>query len=259
MKKIIIANWKLNGNLKFIKKYFKKLIKYNKYNKNNKILILIAPPIIYLYKIKKIIKKNKNINLISQNIDKNLIGPYTGETSPIMLQDIGIKYTLIGHSERRKNHKENNKIILKKIILAQKNKIIPILCIGENIKDYKNKKSLKICKNQIKYIIKKNNINIFKNIIIAYEPIWAIGTGQIANIKHINKINIYIKNYIYKKSKKNIKNIKILYGGSINIKNIKKIITQKNIDGLLIGNYSLKIKNFIKILNIIKNNNEKKK
>ncbi len=238
-KKIIIANWKLNGNIKFIKKYLNKIKKIN--NKN--CIISIAPPIIYLSYIYKLIKNTK-ITLTSQNIDTHLNGSYTGEISAEMLKDIKIKYVIIGHSERKKYHLENNYTILKKILITQKKKLIPIICIGENLIDFNKNNSKKICKKQLKYLIKNYNINIFKNSIIAYEPIWAIGTGKNANITHINKIIKFIKNFIKKYNKKISKKIIIIYGGSINIENYKKIIQLKDINGLLIGKSSLNIKTF---------------
>ncbi len=247
-KKIIIANLKLNGNTKYIKKYIKKIKKYTSINK--KYHILIAPPIIYLYLSNLIIKKSK-IKLVSQNIDENISGSFTGETSGNMLKDINVKYVIIGHSERKIYHKENNQNILNKIIIAKKLNITPIICIGENIQEYKNKESKKTCKNQIDFLIKKNNINILKDTIIAYEPIWAIGTGKNADIKHISKINKFIIKYISSINKNIINKIKIIYGGSINKKNILNIITNKYINGLLIGKSSWKIKKFIKILKII--------
>ncbi len=247
-KKIIIANLKLNGNVKYIKKYIEILKKYTYINQ--KYRILIAPPILYLY-LSNLIIKESQIKLVSQNIDKNISGSFTGEISGEMLKDINIKYVIIGHSERKKYHKENNIDILNKIIIAKKFNIKPIICIGENIQDYENKKSKKICKKQIKFLIKNNNINILKNTILAYEPIWAIGTGKNANIKHISKIHKYIIKYITSINKNIIKKIKIIYGGSINKKNIYNIINNKYIDGLLIGKSSWKIENFIKILNII--------
>ncbi len=242
-KKIIIANWKLNGNIKFIKKYFNKIKKIN--NKN--CLISIAPPIIYLSYIYKLIK-NTNITLTSQNIDIHSNGSYTGEISGEMLKDINTKYVIIGHSERKKYHLENNNIILKKILITKQKKLIPIICIGENLIDFNKNKSKNVCKKQLKYLIKNYNINIFINSIIAYEPIWAIGTGENANITHINKITKFIKNFIKKYNKKISKQTIIIYGGSINIENYKKIIQLKNINGLLIGKSSLNIKTFTYII-----------
>ncbi len=245
MKKIIICNWKLNGNKKFIKKYIKILKKNNKLYNNY--IICISPPIIYMDYTSKLIK-NTNILLTSQNVDIHLKGSFTGEISAKMLKNINTKYIIIGHSERRLYHKENNNILLKKIIITKKLNITPIICIGENINDYNLKNSKKICKKQLKYFIKKKGIKILKNIIIAYEPIWSIGTGKNASIKHINKINKYIKKYINNKYKNINKKFKIIYGGSVNKNNAKEILKQKNIDGLLIGKSSLNIKEFLKII-----------
>ncbi len=246
-KKIIIANFKLNGNLNYIKKYIKKLKKYIYLYKNN---IFLAPPILYLYYAKKLTKKS-NINLVSQNIDINLSGSFTGEISAEMIKDIKVKYVIIGHSERRKYHKENNKTILNKIIIAKKLNLTPIICIGENNNEYKKNESIITCKKQIDYIIKNKNINLLKNSIIAYEPIWAIGTGQSASINHINKIHKFILEYLYSINKNIINKIKIIYGGSIDKKNIFNILNNNNVYGLLIGKSSWNIKNFIKILNVI--------
>ncbi len=245
MKKIIICNWKLNGNKKFIKKYIKILKKNKKLYKNNK--ISISPPIIYMDYTNKLIK-NTNISLTSQNVDINLKGSFTGEISAKMLKKINTKYIIIGHSERRLYHKEKNNILLKKIIITKKVNITPIICIGENINDYNLKISEKICKKQLKYFIKKKGIKIFENIIIAYEPIWSIGTGKNASIKHINKINKTIRKYINNKNKKIKNKFKIIYGGSVNKNNANKIFNLKNIDGLLIGKSSININEFLKII-----------
>ncbi len=237
-KKIIIGNWKLNGNKKKIKRDIKKIEK--KINTKN-CIVSIAPPIVYMSYIHKKIKK---IKLTSQNIDIKYYGSYTGDISSLMLKDIGVKYVIIGHSERRIYHKENNEIIFKKILSSLKFNLKPILCIGENIKEYNKKNSTNVCKKQINYLIKKKK-SLFKKIIIAYEPIWAIGTGKNASIKHISKIHLFIKKQLVEINKK----IKILYGGSVNINNYQDIIKQKNVDGFLIGASSLNSDIFIKIVN----------
>ncbi len=241
-KKIIIGNWKLNGNKKEIKNKIKNLIKKIKNKKNE---ISIAPPIIYLLYTKILLKNNKYITLTSQNIDINLKGSFTGDISGLMLKDIGTKYVIIGHSERKIYHKEKMEIIKKKLIISKQLNIIPILCIGENEKEYNEKKSENICSKQIKYFINKKNYSLLNDIIIAYEPIWAIGTGKNATIDHIYKIYKCIYKIIYKKTK----NTKFIYGGSINKKNANNIIKNKFIDGLLIGNTSLNINDFTKIIN----------
>ncbi len=250
--KLIICNWKLNGNKNFIKKYIKYLIK--NYFILNLFKLSIAPPIIYIDYISKLIK-NYNITLTVQNIDKHIQGAYTGEISIKMIKDFNIKYIILGHSEQIKYHNETLKDIFKKIILLQKYNFVPIICIGENYNEYKNKLSIKTCKKQINYLFKNNNIINNKNIILAYEPIWAINSknnnkSNLLNIKHITKIIKFIKNYLNKINYN--KNIKIIYGGSVNTDNINILINIKNISGLLIGTASWNIKNFIFLLKSIK-------
>ncbi len=250
-KKLIIANWKLNGNKKTIKKKINKLLK-SKIN-TKKCTLSIAPPMIYLHLTTNLINKNTNISLTSQNIDKHITGSFTGEISGKMLKDVNVKYVIIGHSERKKYHLENNKIIYQKIKTCLNTKLIPILCIGENKIEYEKNKSINICKNQIKYSIPIKEIKKTNKIIIAYEPIWAIGTGISANINHINNVYNFIKNYVQTKYLHKIKKIKIIYGGSVNIQNIYELINNTNIDGFLIGSSSLITEEFIKIINIITN------
>ncbi|WDR80384.1 triose-phosphate isomerase [Candidatus Purcelliella pentastirinorum] len=246
MKKILIlTNWKLNGTKKKIKKLIKKY--KNIIDKIKNIKIIIAPPLIYLDYTKKKINKI-NIKLAAQNIDLHLSGAYTGETSIMMLKDIGIKYVIIGHSERRIYHNEKNNIVEKKFNLVNNNGLIPILCIGENYAEYQNNQTKKICIKQIKFILKKTKTKLLKKLIIAYEPIWAIGTNKSPEPREIQKISKYIKSYIYKKHKELYNKTIIQYGGSVNINNFHEIIKQPDVDGALIGNASLNGKNFISMI-----------
>ncbi|CAL4322886.1 Triosephosphate isomerase [Buchnera aphidicola (Protaphis terricola)] len=249
-KKIIVANWKLNGNTKTISNFlinFKlHVLPYLKYN-----TIVISPSTIYLERVYNNIQ-NLNIFLGAQNVDVNIKGSFTGETSILMLKDIGVKYVIIGHSERRFFHNETNEIINKKFDLIKKFNLIPILCIGES-QDEKNKNQTKeALKNQLNHIIKHLGIQAFSNSIIAYEPIWSIGTGISADPIYVQKIHQFIKNYIYKNQNdiNNIKNLSIQYGGSVNIKNAKNLLEQPDIDGLLVGNSSLIYEDFLKIIKI---------
>lgn len=245
MKKfLIIGNWKLNGSRNFLINFinnFKKI----KISKNCN--IVIAPPLLYLDML-NYLTLNSNIYLGAQNVDINITGSFTGDISVKMLKDIGVKYVIIGHSERRSNYYENNFTVLKKFILLKKYNLIPVICIGENYIEKKNNLTKKICINQIKIIIKKLGIDALKNTIIAYEPIWAIGTGKSATPKYVQNIHNLIRSYIYKYSKSVAKNIIIQYGGSVNENNAKYFYLQPDINGLLIGNSSLKINSFINII-----------
>ncbi|QJC32864.1 triose-phosphate isomerase [Enterobacteriaceae endosymbiont of Donacia semicuprea] len=246
MKKfLIVANWKLNGNLNFIDKNINLIKKIN--NLLHYCKIAIAPPYVYIYYLHNYLK-NTSINLVAQNIDIHEKGSFTGEISINMLKDIGVKYVIIGHSERRINHYENNNFIAKKFILTKKNGLIPILCIGETKEEKKQNKTEKICINQINSILKICEVNIFYNTIIAYEPIWAIGSGKIANINEIEKTINFIKKYISSINQKISESIIFQYGGSIDKDNINNLFQIKNINGLLVGKASLTIENFISLV-----------
>jgi triosephosphate isomerase len=249
-KKIIIANWKLNGNKIFVKKFIEKI---NSINKNflNYTKIILSPPIIYIEKMYKSIK-NKKIHFASQNVDYHYQGAFTGEISPHMINEIGAQYVILGHSERRKNHFENNFLIAKKFYSIKKNNLIPILCIGETEKEKEKGLTKEIIISQINEIFLKCGKNAFNNTLIAYEPIWAIGTGQNASPENVNKIMKFIKKYIIQKSSNKNINLNMQYGGSVSPNNVKRIVEQKYIDGVLVGSGSLNYKNFLKIIqNII--------
>ncbi|VFP81489.1 triose-phosphate isomerase [Buchnera aphidicola] len=250
IKPIIIGNWKLNGNKVFIRNFFKLLNKFLiRYYK--KCTVIITPPIVYIYLIQKIFSSNdRNFFLGSQNVDNHILGPFTGEISSCMLKDIGVKYVIIGHSERRFNHQESNIIIAKKFHTLKEKKLIPILCIGETQEEKINKKTKEICTKQIDIIFDMCGSYAFDNSIIAYEPIWAIGSKNSAKYKDVQYISHFIRNYIKSKINHKIKNFFIQYGGSVTRKNAKKLIIQKDVDGFLIGGASLKLKEFTKIIEI---------
>ncbi|AEH39783.1 triose phosphate isomerase [Buchnera aphidicola (Cinara tujafilina)] len=251
IKPIIIGNWKLNGSKKFILRILKPLnqflIKYYKI-----CTVVLAPPLLYANFIQNILSTDqKKFFLGSQNVDVHFSGPFTGEISPIMLKDMGIQYVIIGHSERRLNHYENNALVAKKFYMLKEENLIPILCIGETIQEHNDKKTKEICKKQIDLIFDLCGKNAFNNSIIAYEPIWAIGSGQSASPKEVQNISCFIRNYIKSKSNNNIKNFFIQYGGSVSQHNVQELIYQHDIDGFLIGGASLILKEFKKIIKII--------
>ncbi|QCI17127.1 triose-phosphate isomerase [Buchnera aphidicola (Aphis helianthi)] len=247
-KKFIVANWKLNGDIKTISNFLKNLkLKAPLYLKYN--TIIIAPSTIYLERVYKNIK-DINIFVSAQDVDINKKGAFTGETSILMLKDIGVKYVIIGHSERRFLHNEDNKLITEKFGLIKSLNLIPILCIGESENERKENKTKEVIKNQLSMILKRFGNKIFTNTIIAYEPIWAIGTGISADPIYVQSIHKFIKNYINTYDANNIEKLIVQYGGSINSKNAKNFLEQPDIDGLLIGSASLIYEEFLKILKI---------
>ena len=229
---IFIANWKLNGDIQFIKEYYQKLIPSN----NN--CVVVCPPNIFLHQL-----KTNNSNLFSGAQDVSIYneGAYTGEVSAAMLNDNNIKFCIVGHSERRQHFNESNKAVNLKSINLIKNKIIPVVCIGETLEEKEKKITKDVLLNQINESIPAISNN--QNTIIAYEPIWAIGTGLTPTLDDINEVHSYIRN-IDKKFNK----FKILYGGSVKSSNSADINQIKNVDGCLIGGASLKVNEFNTII-----------
>ncbi|QIQ41894.1 MAG: triose-phosphate isomerase [Buchnera aphidicola (Microlophium carnosum)] len=250
MKKFFItANWKLNGSKKMISSFFEYFkLQSSIYLEKN--IVIIAPPTIYLERVYKNIN-NMNIFLGAQNVDSNLLGAFTGEISLLMLEDIGVKYIIIGHSERRSLHHETNDVIARKFHLIKKFNLTPILCIGETEIDKKSDNTKKVIRKQLNFIFKKVGKLAFRNAIIAYEPIWAIGTGVSANPEDVQLIHKFIKDHIKKYDHSiNINDIVVQYGGSINHSNAKRFIEKPDINGLLIGSASLSSEEFMKIIKI---------
>lgn len=252
---IIVGNWKLNFNRSKIVSFLDQLNSFmlkEKFNSN--LTISISPPTIYLEVVNNILRKlNSTITLTSQNIDLNISGSFTGETSVAMLKDMNyIKYVIVGHSERRIYHNETNSCVAKKFKLVKDFNLIPILCIGETKKEKDLNQTKDICRSQIDSIIKLLGNHAFRRSIIAYEPIWAIGSGISADPNHIQKIHCFIRNYIKIYDSTVHKKLSILYGGSVNYESSKELLQKPDVNGALIGNSSLKCEVFLDILKFSK-------
>ena len=237
-----VANWKMNGDLSLIKR-LKNVINLSNDKKFQKSKIVYCPPYTLISSFVNKTKKSK-IQIGSQDCDESKgYGPYTGSISSKLLKDIGAKYVLLGHSEKRNKGDNNSKINLK-IKNSLKANLRIILCVGETLLERKKNKTHIVLKKQITNCLK--NIKNIKNIIIAYEPVWSIGTGILPSNNILANDISKLKNFI--KSKYKVLNPLIIYGGSVNSKNISELKVIDNIDGFLIGGASLNEKNFIDII-----------
>ena len=229
-----VANWKLNGDFQFIDRYISEL----QIPENDTTCVVICPTSIHLDYIRHM--KN-NFYLGAQNVSQYREGAYTGEISCTSLSELKIEFCIVGHSERRQIFNETSIDVRSKSLSLIEHDIVPILCIGETFEEKENGKTNDILANQLEMgIPESSNSN---NTIIAYEPVWAIGTGLTPTFEEIDKTHEYIKNHNAK-----FNNYKVLYGGSVKAKNAKEIITLSNVDGALIGGASLKSEEFRKII-----------
>lgn len=210
--------------------------------------ILVCPSFTCLKKVKRLIE-GSNIELGAQNVCFEDKGAYTGEISASMLKEVGCKYAIIGHSERRHIFKEDDSMINKRVKNAIKNKLRPILCVGETLDERESNRTKEVVVSQIKNCLEGLFKNDVKNLVIAYEPVWAIGTGKNASPEQAQEVHILIRDLIKDMFGSKISSeIRILYGGSVNQNNIKDLMMQSDIDGALVGGASLKAEEFSKIV-----------
>jgi triosephosphate isomerase len=256
-KYLIAGNWKQNGDSKSLIKLINDFIKLYKKIKP-KCDILILPPSIYLNVILNRLNHHKisrkKISLGSQNISSFENGAYTGELSVDMTKDYNCTYALIGHSERRHVFQEDEKTIAKKTQLSLESNMNTILCVGETITEHNKKLTKKVILRQLKSALIKSLVllkSAHSKIIIAYEPVWAIGTGKTASLDNISDVHSYIRNTLNKILGIKTNNIKILYGGSVNNLNASSILSLSNVNGALVGGASLNSKKFIDICSSI--------
>ena len=241
-KTFIIANWKMNMSVNDANKFIKKLDKLN-YKKKKSSEIVICAQFLLLPSLSKI--SRENIILGSQDCHHEIQGAFTGDSSIDLIKFFKCKYVIVGHSERRKYHYESNHLIKKKIDLISIKNLIPILCVGESMEERKRKKF----KEKIYEQLNESVSNKIKRLVIAYEPIWSIGTGKIPSYEEISEISNLIKDF-FVKFRKNC-DLSIVYGGSVDSLNFRKISEIKNINGALIGGSSLRYGELKKIVSSI--------
>lgn len=212
--------------------------------------ILICPPFTALNKAQKLVNGTK-IKLGAQNMHFEEKGAFTGEISPLMLKDIGCEYVIIGHSERRHIFGEDNALINNKVKSALEHNIKPVLCIGEKTEQRKAGKTKDVVKNQLLEGLK--DIHNITKITIAYEPVWAIGTGVNATPEQAEEVHAYIRSLIAGRYNEEAASaLRILYGGSVKPENVKSIMAQEDVDGVLVGGASLHAEKFFKLINFDK-------
>lgn len=245
-KKIVAGNWKMNNGLQETEILINELLAETNHSGCE---VMVAPSFVSLKTAIDSLIDN-DIEVVSQNVHQSNDGAYTGEVSAKMLSSIGIKTTIIGHSERREYFNETHEVLKNKVDISLQNSIKIIFCFGEELKDRKTNNHFNIISNQISESLFHLSSSDWNNIILAYEPIWAIGTGETASSNQVQEMHSFIRNFIAQKySNELAQKISILYGGSVKPNNAKEIFSMTDVDGGLIGGASLKSKDFFSIVN----------
>ena len=250
MRKVIIAgNWKMNTNL--IEGFglateIKGMIGDETVGLNAEVVLI--PPFTHLSGLKNLLKDSK-IKLGAQNCHHKNKGAYTGEISPAMLADLGVTYVIIGHSERRQYNGETNASCAEKINAALENGLTPIYCFGETLSERENSLEFAINESQVKEGLFHLGEEQIKKVVLAYEPVWAIGTGKTATFAQAQEIHSFIRRVLTEKyTKETAESISILYGGSMKPENAKELLSCADIDGGLIGGAALESRSFVEIV-----------
>ncbi len=248
MKNIIIGNWKLNNNVKESKAFFSEL---NPLLKANKSKIDCEYGIAPTFTSLAILAQDKmDIELVAQNVSEQPNGAFTGEISLDMLKELNVKYVIIGHSERREIYQESNELINSKVLKTLENNQKPILCVGESLTQFENKETNSIVKEQLIKGLKGVTESQAEELVVAYEPVWAIGTGKTATAEIAQNVCEYIRKELTSLFGQKANNIRIQYGGSVKPDNVKEILSQKDINGALVGGASLDANSFVKLLTL---------
>ena len=243
----VVGNWKMNKNRNEVIDFLDKVADYD-FGEKNKVVIIPPSPYLFLFEDKL---RYSKVEYGVQNVHPKPEGAFTGELSYKAAIDFGARYAIIGHSERREIFKECDDFVSKKIEALVKTRIRPILCIGENLKKRNDNVFKEHLMNQIKEALKRINKEELKRVIIAYEPIWAIGTGVTATPEQVEETHKFLRKFLTVEYGEVGKDIPLLYGGSVKPANVKDLALAQSVSGFLIGGASLKAESFIEINDIL--------
>lgn len=229
---LVVANWKMNGcsasNVELLQSFLAK------WQGVHQAEVAICPPAVYLQQVNEYLAQS-NVALGAQDVSAAEEGAYTGENSAAMLADMGCRYVIVGHSERRQYHDESDELVAKKFVAAQRYQLTPILCVGETLVQREADETLIVIGEQLKAVVDLAGRSAIATAVIAYEPVWAIGTGLTATPEQAQEVHAYIREQLGSVGA----GVRILYGGSVKPSNAEELFSQADIDGALVGGASL--------------------
>lgn len=246
--KIIAGNWKMYKSNPEAATLARQIVNRLEKNPVKKSKVVVCPPFTALSTVTEVLKQ-KPVEVGAQNLFWEVEGAYTGEISAKMIKSAGAKWVIIGHSERRHYFKEDENTVNKKIRVALDNRLKVILCVGEKLEERQQNLTKDIILNQVEWGLKGYSVNDLKNIVIAYEPVWAIGTGKTATPEQAQEVHVFIREMLDTLFNEKVgKKMTILYGGSVKPENAEGLFAQPDLDGALVGGACLKANSFMKII-----------
>ena len=241
---LIAGNWKMHGsraeNAELIEAMLLGLPDQTPFD------IAVCPPFVYLWEVGRLLKAS-SIAFGAQSVCAEQVGAFTGEASAAMLKDVGCKYVIVGHSERRAIYKEDDALVARKFLAAQSQGLIPILCVGETLEERERGQTMQVVSRQLTAVLDLAGVAALRAAVIAYEPVWAIGTGKNATPEQAQEVHAYIRTAIAARDAKIAADVRILYGGSVKAANARELFAMPDVDGGLVGGASLKADEFLKI------------
>ena len=241
---LIAGNWKMHGsraeNAELIEAMLLGLPDQTPFD------IAVCPPFVYLWEVGRLLKAS-SIALGAQSVCAEQVGAFTGEASAAMLKDVGCKYVIVGHSERRAIYKEDDALVARKFLAAQSQGLIPILCVGETLEERERSQTMQVVSRQLTAVLDLAGVAALRAAVIAYEPVWAIGTGKNATPQQAQEVHAHIRTAVAARDAKIAADVRILYGGSVKAANARELFAMPDVDGGLVGGASLKADEFLKI------------
>jgi len=240
---IVAGNWKMNASKESVNKLILDILSGMDEVRSE---VVVCAPFPYLSQVETLITHSQ-VKLGAQNLNTNSSGAFTGEVSANMIKDFGAKHVIVGHSERRSLYGETSSLVAEKVQAALDNDLTPLLCVGESLEQRESGETEIVVAEQINTVVELVGIEAFRNIIIAYEPVWAIGTGRTASPEQAQAIHLFIRDLLRESNEGVAQRTPILYGGSMNAGNARELISCADIDGGLIGGAALKAEEFLQI------------
>ena len=243
-RKLVAGNWKMHGSRADNSVLVEAILAAPKLES---VTCVLCPPFVYLADVARMVRGSA-VRLGAQNVSAEAHGAYTGEVCASMLKDVGCEFVIVGHSERRALCHESDEQVARKFAAAHSQHLIPILCVGEQLAEREAGRTFEVVGRQLEAVVALTGIASFANAVVAYEPVWAIGTGRTASPQQAQEVHAFIRQRLADRDAKIAAGLQILYGGSVKAGNARELFSQPDVDGGLIGGASLKAEEFLSII-----------